>query len=133
MMHLEELKIVWSTSSDQSSFLEALGLEEVEDEELGAVTSAGETTTAEVGVRTGRAAVFILLSPLISALMDLFQIGVGANRGVLEGAPWGGPTDSNVDSATSTSWVVEAGDVSSASIVHARTRGSTTPVYYTIG
>ena len=133
-MHPEELKIAWSTSSDQSSFLVALGPEEVEVKELGAVTLVGETTMGEVGVRTGRAAVFGLLSPLISALMDLFQARVGANRGVLEDAPWGGPTDSNVDLATSASWLVEeAGDVSSTSTVHARTRGSTTPVYYTIG
>ena len=90
-----------SVSSDQSSLLRAPGFEGEEDEEAGAATSVTETAVIEVTARTGRAVVF--LSPLMKALIDFFQAGVGANREVLEVASWEEPTDSAVDPTAATS------------------------------
>ena len=85
---------------------------------------------AEVRARTGRAPVF--LSPLMRALIYFFQAGVGVNRGVLEVASREEVTDSAVDPTAATSWMAEsrAERDSLASIVHARTRGSTASMQY---
>jgi len=113
--------------------LRAPGFEGEEDEEAGAATSVTETAVIEVTARTGRAVVF--LSPLMKALIDFFQAGVGANREVLEVASWEEPTDSAVDPTAATSWTTESGAErdSLASIVHTSTRGSTASIYYVTG
>jgi len=92
---------------------------------------AGVATSAEVRARARRVAWF--LSPLTRALIVFFQAGVGAGLGILsEDAAREGPTDSAVDSAVLMSRVVEVktAEVSSALIVHAQTRGSTTSTEY---
>jgi len=91
-------------------------------------TSVMETAVAEVRARTGRTAVF--LSPLMRALIEFFQARVGANLEILEGASWEEPADSAVDPTAATSWTAGSGTGrdSLASIVHARTRGSTASV-----
>jgi len=91
-------------------------------------TSVTETAVAEVRARTGRAAVF--LSPLMRALIDFFQAGVGANLEILEGASRGELADSAVDPTAAMSWAAGsgAGRDSLASIIHARTRGSTASI-----
>lgn len=87
--------------------MRASGFEGEEDEEARATISVTETTVAEVKARTGRTAVF--LSPLMRALIDFFQAGVGVNLEILEDASREGPTDSAVDPTAATSWAAESG------------------------